>query len=264
MDYVIPAARAAYGMYQQYSRGGRRGRSRRPQRRRKSAKTRNGKNNVRPPVRSLMAGCFNGSVRSELYHMDAIHTYYKTYTFATLVGAEYAGLIAHFTEIRINAVRMYIQPTVAITEPGSYTACLFDSDVQSIATPKWGAVMASPGSVTRRMAQPCQLHWKWTEPSDANFRPTTSSDTVAVLNVVTTSSGEQLSARLICDVSLTLRNQAGTTSEKFSRYVSAIRDDPLMQPVVPLLDQACQQLSDPNPEDVDSPVSMLLDHELDV
>lgn len=221
MDYVLPFA---YQMARRYlSTSNRRPRRNnvRKGRKRGLAKSRaNVRNSA--PTRSIMQGSFSGSIRN-YYTVASSKAYYKSFTCGDLIGDQYASLAAQFTEVRINAARLYFYPSEGTTGSFSYAACLFDSTGStSTTTPSFGEICASPGSVVRRAWQTAGFHWKWTEPSDCEFNRITNAATKLFVFQLAPNESASLGGELIVDASVTLRNQAGSVASSLVTHIELL------------------------------------------
>jgi len=191
-----------------------RGRRRRPPpRRRRTGMSRPGANvSSRVPTRSIMQGSFSGSIRN-YYSISSNSTWYKSISVQDLIADQYAALATQFGEIRVNALRAYYTPDAPTSSAGSYAACLIDSTTKkSVTTPTYALIMSLPGSTVRKTYQSCGLHWKWTEPSDAEFRNIDDASPVCDILMATNTSTAKLSGDLIVDVSIILRSAPGAFS----------------------------------------------------
>lgn len=225
MDYVVPLATQLARMYFNPVQRGR-GRGRRTRRRGRGGSSRGQRQPQRAPTRTIMQGSFNGSIR-QYFNIDAVNSYYKTLAVSDLVGDQYASLAAQFSEVRVNSIRAYYEPSKGTGAEGLYAACLFDvTNESSASTLSYGRVVASPGSVVRKLWQPSGFHWKWTEPSDAEFVHISSTNRILVFQVIGQAS-ITIPGELIIDASITLRNQGQSVAESLERHISLIGPDQL-------------------------------------
>lgn len=200
-----------------------RGRARRGRARRHAGLSRS-RANVRTslPTRSIMQGSFTGSIR-QYFTVKSTTQFYKTFTPADLIGDRYASLAAQFTEVRFNACRLYFYPDSGTGAAFSYAACLFDdTSASSSTTPTFGEILASPGSVCRRGWQTCGLHWKWTEPSDAEFRSISGTVDKLFIFQLATNNTITIAGELVCDCSIILRNQTGSVATTLRRHIELL------------------------------------------
>jgi hypothetical protein len=243
MEYAIPIARAAYNHYM----GRNTRRRRKPARKSKRSGLSKSHANVpsRPPTRSIMQGSFNGSIR-QFYTVPSATTYYKSFSYSSILSDAYASLAANFTEVRVNSLRVYYEPAAATGTTGHYAACLFDSDTTANTTPTYRNVIASPGSTARKHYQSIGLHWKWTEPDDANFKSTKSTDTICVM-LMASAGTTPVEGTLIVDISIVLRNQSGniaTTIQNLHHHILHSSFDQIeLSQIVDSLHQASTSIS---------------------
>lgn len=213
MSFVPLALDAGRALLSHYTRGSRsttlRGRGRKSRNRRSSGLSRSRANvSSRVPTRSIMQGSFQGSIRN-YYTIESAKDFYKSITRGDLLGDQFAALKTQFGECRVNSLRVYIQPDQSTSSSGSYAACLIDSTTSKAKTLTYGAILALPGSTSRKMYQPSGLHWKWTEPSDAEFVLSNSTTSVICDVYIATNGTQTISGDLIVDASVTLRSSPG-------------------------------------------------------
>lgn len=213
MSFVPLALDAGRALLSHYVRRQRpnssRGRGRRSRNRRSSGLSRSRANvPSRVPTRSIMQGSFQGSIRN-YFTIASSTTFYKSITRDDLLGDQFAALKTQFAECRVNSLRVYIQPDQATNTSGSYAACLIDSTTAKAKTLTYGAILALPGSTSRKMFQPTGLHWKWTEPSDAEFVLSNSTTNIICDIYIATNGTQTISGDLIVDASVTLRSNPG-------------------------------------------------------
>lgn len=189
--------------------------NRRQRRRRRGGLKRSHANvSSRVPTRSIMQGSFSGSIRN-YFTVNAAKFFYKSITISDILGDEYASLKSQFGEGRINAMRCYYQPEYGTDKVGQYAACLIDTtSKKAVSSLSYGAVLALPGSTTRKSYQPCGLHWKWTEPTDAEFINTTSTSPICVVYLAPNAIASEVSGELIIDCSVILRTNANALGER--------------------------------------------------
>ena len=204
-----------------YTRGSRQNPSRRRRPRgRKSAGLSRSRAGVssRVPVRTVMQGSFQGSIRN-YFTIPSATTFYKSVTRNDLLGDQFAALKTQFGECRVNSLRVYIQPDQPTSSSGSYAACLIDSSTAKAKSITYGAILALPGSTSRKMYQPIGMHWKWTEPSDAEFVLSNSATAVICDVYIATNGTQTIFGDLIIDASITLRSHPGAFANQLTRMI---------------------------------------------
>lgn len=199
-----------------------------PKRASRRAKPRRKRNNAsranvpqRPPTRSIMQGTFQGSLR-QFYTVTTTSGYFeKNIVASSLLADAYASLGVAFFEIQVKAIRVYFTPSNAITSPGVYAACLIDGD-SITSSPKIGyaQILGNPGSVSRRSYQSCGLHWKWTEPSDSEFRKTNDNSTITSFFLrLSKDDAPTLTGELTVDASVVLRSSGSLLGNPLVRLL---------------------------------------------
>lgn len=176
--------------------------------------------NSRCPTRSILQGSFSGSIR-QYFTISVVDTYYKSFTVSDFLADAYASLKSQFAECRVHAVRVYYQPDASTAITGQYAACLVDSTTVAAKTLTYGQILSMPGSTARKMWQSTGLHWKWTEPSDAEFVATNDTTTkVCLLFMATNATLVKLGGDLIVDVSMTLRTSGSLLGHPVTRLLT--------------------------------------------
>lgn len=210
IPFAFDVGRYAYNRYAGRGRGSRRGRSRKSRggMRRSGARVAS-----RPPTRSVMQGSFSGSIRN-YFTVDKGQGWVKDLTFADILGDNFASLKTQFAECRVLSLRCYYEPEYGTNTSGSYAAALIDGARTSPKKLSYGTILALPGSTTRKMYQSVGLHWKWTEPSDAEFEATTSTRSICCVFLSGNSTAAEVSGELVVDASIVLRTQSSAFSDE--------------------------------------------------
>jgi hypothetical protein len=151
-----------------------------------------------------MQGSFSGSIR-QYFTIAATTSYYKSITPQNLFSDYYASLATQFAEVRINSIRLYYTPEASTSTNGQYAAALIDTTANNAATLDYGQVLSLPGSTARKVYQSCGLHWKWTEPSDAEFVRSNSAQSICDLFLSSNTTAKNISGEIVCDASVIMR-----------------------------------------------------------
>lgn len=171
-----------------------------------------------------MQGSFNGTIRQYFTVTDS-NSWYKTITTQALIADNYAALASQFLDCRVHSLNIYYEPNAATSKSGNYAACLIDADAASATALSYGRILANPGSVVRKAYQSFGLHWKWTEPSDAEFRRIDDNTYPwCVFQMATNdpNSAVKLGGDLIVDASITLRNQLQSVSDQLHSHFTNV------------------------------------------
>lgn len=214
LPFAIDAGRFLLNNFSQRGRRSSRGRSRRG--RRRTGGTRRSQAGVsnRVPTRSVMQGSFTGSIRN-YYTVPSNTGYYHSITRDELLGDQFVSLKTQFGECRIISVRAYFQPDQSTDTAGLYASCLIDQDHSKAGNLSYGQILALPGSTSRKVYQSVGHHWKWTEPSDANFRKTNDKDDgVCEFFLRTNTDSVKVSGDLVVDASIVLRSIPSSFGEQ--------------------------------------------------
>lgn len=172
----------------------------------------------RAPTRSVMQGSFSGSIR-QYYTLKAKGSWYKTISVTSLLSDSFASLKTQFAEVQIKAIRVYYTPNAATTSSGNYAMALIDSDNIPVKQLTYASILSLPGSTCRKLFQGAGCHWKWTEPSDAEFRSTSSAEAICAYYVATQDETADIGGDVVVDASLTLRSDGSLLGHPLERMI---------------------------------------------
>lgn len=196
------------------NRSGRRGRGRR-----QGGMARSGaRTPFRPPTRSLMQGTFSGTIR-QFYTVNAKGVYHRDLPVASLLNDAYAALKTQFAEVQVKAIRVYFVPNATTSVSGNYTMALIDADNLPSKDLTYSQVLASPGSTVRKMWQGVGCHWKWTEPSDAEYKATNDDHVICTTYIATANNAAEILGDLTVDASITLRSDGALLGRPLDRMI---------------------------------------------
>lgn len=159
-----------------------------------------------------MQGSFQGSLR-QYYTITSATSFSHRFTYSGVLGDAYASLKTAFAEIRVHSLRVYVVSDLNVATDYAYASCLIDSIGKTKAGLTYGQVLSMPGSSFRRMYQGCGHHWKWTEPSDAEFNLTNSDVSIADFYLSVTNAKVPFGGHLVVDISVTLRDFGGLVTD---------------------------------------------------
>lgn len=177
------------------------------------------------PQRTIMQGTFSGTIRQFYTVKTSNSNYYRQFPLTSLLADAYVSLRTQFAEAQVKSIRVYFTPTVPITTAGSYAAAFIDGDHLAAANKAqdYDIVLSMPNSVVRRIYQPAGMHWKWTEPSDAEFMPTTSADIIAALYISTPTGGDSIAGEVTLDASIVLRSPGHLLGHPLLRMLKEVK-----------------------------------------
>lgn len=228
------AGRAALNHYMGGPRRG--GRRRRGGGRKRSAPRK--RTQAQVPQRTIMQGTFQGTIRQFYTVQTTAKNYFRQLPLASLLADAYVSLRTQFAEAQVKSIRAYYTPTAPITTAGAYAAALIDGDHLAAAgvAQDYDIVLSMPNSVVRRAYQPAGMHWKWTEPSDAEFMPTNSAEVIAALYISTPTGGENLAGEITLDVSIVLRSPGHLLGHPLLRMLREVKwPEPVLVEALTLL-----------------------------
>lgn len=215
LPYALDAGRYLLNNFAPRPRGRKATRGRKRGNNRRSGIARSRANtSSRVPTRSVTQGSFNGSIRN-YFSIGSATSFYKSITRDDLLGDQFAALKTQFGECRIHSLRVYVQPDQPTSSSGLYASALIDSSTSKATTLSYGQILALPGSTCRKIFQTVGHHWKWTEPSDAEFRLSSDkNDVICEFFLHTNSDSVKVSGDLVVDTSLTLRSSPAAFTDE--------------------------------------------------
>lgn len=184
-----------------------------------------------PPLLDIQANIITVWLRRSFGFGTAASTYTASLK-ADEIFRYHSSLQAAFTQYRVMLLNVWFLPDQGTTAEGQYSAMLVDAGIVK-GTPSFNDVMATPGSVMRKMYQVAPMGWRPTEPDDRNWTSTASgTKTIAELYMVSSSTTKTMDGNFVMDYHVQLRGHNSNETFK-SRVLQMLPDLGLIASPIP-------------------------------